>query len=905
MATLCDRFGAPIDEPARGIPTGWLAAVMATMGIWCAWVGVTATTLPTGVWGVLLLAGASTLVARYGNFPRLAWRVGGAAVAALGLTTGYFLFASYGSLAPLGPWLVAGAGVVVLAGGAGILIGQGKATLRPPRAWRSWIAITLVTLSTALVFTQNLDLSQIGAREQFAAHPHPDGGNHPSPFYFDESYYVYFAHQMAEGVWEDPCWNGDSINQRPLNWEHPPLAKLILAASVKLFDVEAFYRGCRDPDTKTQVANPPCFVAPNGTRFSTGQSCFDAFRDVLRDSGSTWSWRLPTAAMGTLAVLGTALATRRLMRSATAGALAGALLALDGMMFTSSRIALLDVFAAGFAALSLWCATIPTWRGRVGAGLFLGLAFSSKYTALFVGPAVLLVAWWSHHRDGRLTRRAFDTSLLAIVGIPLVVWLLTYIPWWIMWTARHGFDWSFVHWTEVQAAAFKWGTTGQFKHPYASTPAEWFLIDKPVYYYLAYDIRGAGSGIDRFIFGIPNPILWWASALASLVIFGWALVAAWHAWVASRGERQKRAAAPVPLPATSAPVEANLPSYRMVASRLPPPTLAAWLAGLSVLCGALALAGFLGPRLSGERLTMSLAAVVLAALSWLVAGLWLGVAARHPQLRRPLWACFLPWAASSLPLVAGYGWVAWQAKASVMGITNSGLAPLVLPEGLKLLLVLQLVLFAATAAFFFVTASRLVAPALVPQVVSDPRRPMRLPGTPAGQALLLAGLIPLMSYAGFLVLQRSSFSYYMTVIVPLLALGLAAFLWAFRDRPEPFVWIGGGLFLTFLVPVLVARVLLTQPPLMDRFGLTHDDVMLAANPHFTYWVGQATSGAITVCGIFGWRSRHAKLAARIAVRLVVAFVLVTFLNYFPVLEGTPVTDAVHKGLVQTLPWTKD
>ncbi|MEA3143532.1 MAG: dolichol-phosphate mannosyltransferase, partial [Thermoplasmata archaeon] len=71
---------------------------------------------------------------------------------------------------------------------------------------RTWLPIVILVLLSGGLYLTALD----GIRD----------------VYFDEHYYVSVAHQMDDGIWEDPCWDNDAtLPHRPLNYEHPPLAK--------------------------------------------------------------------------------------------------------------------------------------------------------------------------------------------------------------------------------------------------------------------------------------------------------------------------------------------------------------------------------------------------------------------------------------------------------------------------------------------------------------------------------------------------------------------------------------------------------------------------------------------------------------------------------------------------------
>lgn len=333
--------------------------------------------------------------------------------------------------------------------------------------------------------------------------------------YFDEHYYVAVARQIDNGIWEDPCWEGDAqLSDRPVNYEHPPLAKLLMAWSVQRFDTDhAVFEGCRSPDdTNTQSCN----VVEHGTVVATTTSrkaCYDAFVERAKTQGNPVAWRLPSAVFGVLTVLFVALASQRLFGNLFAGLLAGTLVLMDTLIFSSARIALLDIFAAGFVAMAAYAATFPTRKGVLFTALFLGLGFASKYTVVFAGPGIALLSLWTQRRAGQLTRRRFDLNLAAFSLVPLVVWLATYWHYWSVWIPQMGFLDAVQHWLHVQGAAFEWGAKGYQTHAYASPPEEWLIMARPTFYY---HVWGFADGKEGWAYAIGNPLLWWSFSLAAV-----------------------------------------------------------------------------------------------------------------------------------------------------------------------------------------------------------------------------------------------------------------------------------------------------------------------------------------------------------------------------------------------------
>lgn len=342
--------------------------------------------------------------------------------------------------------------------------------------------------------------------------------------YFDEHYYVTIARQIENGIWEDPCWAGDAdLDHRPLNYEHPPLAKLLMTWSISRFDTDhAVFEGCRAPD---DTSEKPCNVVEHGeviTTVNTPKQCYDAYTARAKALGNPVAWRLPSAVLGIATVLFIGLAAQRLFGTAFAGALAGLLVLLDTLVYTSARMALLDIFAAGFLAMAVFAATFPSRRGVLATALFLGLAFSSKYTVVFAGPGVALLSLWTQRRAGLLNRRRFDLNLAAFALVPLAVWLATYTPWWILWVPEMGLVDAVGHWLHVQGAAFEWGAKGYQVHAYASPPEAWLTLERPTFYY---HIWGLPGGVEGWVYAIGNPLLWWSFSAASVLTLAAAPVA--------------------------------------------------------------------------------------------------------------------------------------------------------------------------------------------------------------------------------------------------------------------------------------------------------------------------------------------------------------------------------------------
>ena len=139
-------------------------------------------------------------------------------------------------------------------------------------------------------------------------------------FIFDEAFYVPAARCLLTG---EVC-----------NVEHPPLAKALIALSIR----------------------------------------------YLRDEG--FAWRLPSIIMGTLAIVFVYSLTRRLRDRKTA-LLAAFLLSFESLWFTHSSIAMLDIVAVSLGLLALLLFVRGEW---VWAGAIIGLSMLAKeITILLIG----------------------------------------------------------------------------------------------------------------------------------------------------------------------------------------------------------------------------------------------------------------------------------------------------------------------------------------------------------------------------------------------------------------------------------------------------------------------------------------------------------------------------------------
>lgn len=199
------------------------------------------------------------------------------------------------------------------------------------------------------------------------------------------------------------------------------------------------------------------------------------------------------------------------------------------------------------------------------AGVFLGLATGVKWSGIYALAAFGLVAVaWSVSARRELSVRLWIgaglvrdgvRSFLVLVPTAAAVYVLTWLPWWLnpdsynrQWAgavnavAEHPQrtwmpDWL-NSWWEYHLKMWHFHNNLTSEHTYMSHPAGWFIqwrptsfawrdVDDPA---TATDLCGADRCVGA-ITSLGNPVVWWAGALALLLVL-WLAVRHrdWRAW---------------------------------------------------------------------------------------------------------------------------------------------------------------------------------------------------------------------------------------------------------------------------------------------------------------------------------------------------------------------------------------
>jgi len=237
----------------------------------------------------------------------------------------------------------------------------------------------------------------------------------------------------------------------------------------------------------------------------------------------TFAWRFGSAVMGSLAVAFVALLALRLFGSLAMAALAGLFLAVDGLVFTISRIAMNDSYVMGLmlvawfcvlSALYAWGRGSDEWGPRsrpaalgwlAGAGIFCGLAVATKWVGLYALVAIGVLVLWdmaARGRDGILGVAGSPLASIAFAGVvfgvvPLGLYLASYVPYFSLGHSFHDF-------VQLQQQMYAYHAYLKATHPFGSRWYGWPFGHKAVFLYLADHVTKRSE-----IWTIPNIVVAW------------------------------------------------------------------------------------------------------------------------------------------------------------------------------------------------------------------------------------------------------------------------------------------------------------------------------------------------------------------------------------------------------------
>ena len=374
------------------------------------------------------------------------------------------------------------------------------------------------------------------------------GVGSPHAIIFDEVYYVHDSLDLHKYGVELDSTGGD---QTPGYVVHPPLGKWMISLGYYFFHIH-------------QSVYNPAAVGSNGK-----------IQPFTYDGA--FAWRISSVVFGSLAILFLARAARRMTRSNLLGTIAGLLLALDGLEFVQSRLALLDIFlmfwiVASFAclvrdrddvreklALAVEAGQLPgpmfVGTGRrpwlLLTGICVGAACAVKWDGIWFVPmfALLAVVWEVGSRRTAGARPWAGTIRQGLWRIPVwmgVVPVAVYTASWTGWFVNNASR-SYLHdlyvkpgqgffahtaavlhgWITYHKDAFNFHRTLYSYHPYASRPISWLFQGRPVAYFYSSPTKGQdGCGYDRCareVLGVGTSAIWFPAIIALVVMIWWSI----------------------------------------------------------------------------------------------------------------------------------------------------------------------------------------------------------------------------------------------------------------------------------------------------------------------------------------------------------------------------------------------
>ena len=263
----------------------------------------------------------------------------------------------------------------------------------------------------------------------------------PARLIFDEVYYVPAARAMLAGK-ADP------------NWVHPPLAKALIAASIRLFG---------DSPIGWRLASVACALPAAAFFFLLARDLFGG------GEGGT-----------------------------DAAVLASLLYLMDGITYVQSRIATLDMPMTGFLIPSIY---FFRKKRYVLSSLFLGLSASCKWGSLLALP---LYALFLPYKSGF---RKWGRAAAEILAPCFAVYFLLFT------FMSAGIGHYSVNFFLKNYEMLKFHLRPTMVHPYKAQWWKWLLLIRPIWYAYA----GAANRM-RGVVCLPNPLLWWPALIASLML---------------------------------------------------------------------------------------------------------------------------------------------------------------------------------------------------------------------------------------------------------------------------------------------------------------------------------------------------------------------------------------------------
>lgn len=233
----------------------------------------------------------------------------------------------------------------------------------------------------------------------------------------------------------------------------------------------------------------------------------------------TFAWRFGSAVFGAAIVALAFLLAMRLFGSVAVAGLAALFMAVEGLTFAMSRIAMIDSYGVAFILGAWFCALSVLYRWGLGpeaarshtaalgwlfaTGLVGGAAIATKWPGLYAMLGIGVLFLWDGFSRGRSSvfrlAGGFVPSLavlaVALGALPLAVYVASYMPYLSL---GH----SFADLAQLQRNIFSYHSGLTASHPFGSSWYGWPFGHKAVFLYLA-----SHDGTRSEMWSAPNVVV--------------------------------------------------------------------------------------------------------------------------------------------------------------------------------------------------------------------------------------------------------------------------------------------------------------------------------------------------------------------------------------------------------------
>ncbi len=308
----------------------------------------------------------------------------------------------------------------------------------------------------------------------------------PHDWSFDEVYHALSAEAYALNDPRGYEWWNPSPKDLAWEWLHPPIGKLLMAGSIKLFAKPYI------PESKS---------AP-------------------LDAATTFAWRFPGTIFAALTVWLLIKFGKEMFGSFWIGAVAGALYALDGLSFVQSRTGMNDIYVTFFVAFSfyrlyLFLSQYPRRKliNLLWLGIATGFGVSTKWTGFYVVGIIFL--WVTTFLLKKADWRNIVWAPILVGLLPALIYFFSYGQWWLQ-----GHTWK--QFMELHQQIWWYQTGLKATHDYQSPALSWPILMRPVWFYVKYEDvvkDGAKQLYIGNIYSMGHPLIWWAGLVAIIYVF--------------------------------------------------------------------------------------------------------------------------------------------------------------------------------------------------------------------------------------------------------------------------------------------------------------------------------------------------------------------------------------------------